>query len=114
MMLQPGLPSLRTKNNAVDLLATNSCSVPTSVSEIVGVLGCGKGLGATGVCPKSLLDKLCDMCYDGVLKGPERREQVSLVGFAHFYVLHEEVMPTENGDGSVLKPREACMPIGGK
>jgi hypothetical protein len=80
----------------------------------VGVLDCGMGLGATVACPKSLLDKLCDMCYDGVLRGPERREQVSLVRFAHFYVLHEEVMPTKNRDGSVLKPREASMPIGGK
>jgi hypothetical protein len=81
VMLQPGLPSVRTKNNAVNLMGMSGRSVPSDVSTNVGVLDYGMGLGATGVCSKSLLDKLCDMCYDGILKGPERREQVSLVGF---------------------------------
>lgn len=95
-------------------MATNSWSTPISGSDGAAVLYCGVGLGITAVCSKSRLDKLYDMCYDGALKGPERREQVSVVGFAHSYVLHEEVMPTETGVGSVLKPREASMPIGGK
>ena len=54
------------------------------------------------------------MWYHGVLGGPERREQVSLVRFEHLDGLHEEVVPIENADDSVMKPRDARMPIEGK
>ncbi len=81
----------------------------------------GAPVHATAICMsaqhawrESGLDKLRDMCYHSVSGGPGRREQVSLVRFAHSYGLHEEVVPIENADDSVLKPRDARMPIEGK
>ena len=81
VMLRPGLPSVRIRNSAVDIIATNGCSTPISGSDSAAVLDCGMGLSTTGWCSRSRLDKLYDMCYDIKLRAPERREQVSLVGF---------------------------------
>jgi hypothetical protein len=62
----------------------------------------------------SRLDKLWNMCYHIVLSVPERREQASLVRFAHLYGLHEEVMPIENVDDSDKEPGDSRRPIEGK
>lgn len=94
---------------------TNSgCQVITSEASVAPVHPTATSVGAQHAWRELGLDNLRDMCYHNVLGGPERREQVSLVRFAHSYGLHEEVVPIENADDSVMKPRDARMPIEGK